>query len=706
MDGGRGSARRGAPTGAGASALGRLARRFGRRRPDDDAPARTGQSRPTDAVDPPREPAPTDAVAPPREPAPTFVLTRIVGNDLPPRHRAGQTLDNLRYLLDHEPSLPGCERRWVVNRIVDPEAEAAIVALLAEREERYLVRPLRRDGSDLPPWRWQGLPNRPTYALPVVRERGRDRRLRRLYEPRVRALIDLNGARNDALADGRRDATWVLPWDGGCLITREAWEAVTAAVAAHPQARYVAVPTARIDDPARLWDRSAAPPADQEHMLAFHRDAVEVFDPDRTYGDRDKVALLYRLGVPGPWDGWTWDEHPERHASSPDAGRFVVAGWVARLPAGDEGDLDAAARWRARAEGVLSLVDRYDVLVARRHLDPTAPLLVSVERLDEARRGAAAGDHELRALVRTTAEAVGGDRPDRDDATRLFLRALVWRLSGDDEHLVAARGVLDEAGDDATALLGPIGEVGPEPLPRVVLVADALRLLASAAPDAAGDGRGRASRYDEAAGAGVRRWCRARAAWLDDGRDARRALVSHLGTMHDLERAGVALLLDDVQGALVALRTTQERLAQQLTKAGEPAAHGEDDRAWPETMLQFEAWLAVAQVGAALGLDLWRADVAGRSLEQAAAWLARHPVPASIAALDATEVAGLHARWAALQALTAGPAAQHHGAGTAAQQRGVGTAARVIDAHAAFGGLVAGGLRPAWWLAPATLTHG
>jgi hypothetical protein len=685
MDGGEGTARRGSAAAAGAGALGRLAGRFGRRRRGDDAPDRA------------REPAPTDAADRVHEPAPSFVLTRIVGNDLPPRHRAGQTLDNLRYLLDHEPSLPGCERRWVVNRIVDPDAEAAIIALLEERDERYLVRPLRRDGSDLPPWRWQGLPNRPTYALPVAPERGRDRRLRRLYEPRVRALIDLNGARNDALADGRHDATWVLPWDGGCLITRDGWEAFTAAVVAHPEVRYVAVPTARIDDPARLWDGSAAPPADQEHMLAIHRDAVEVFDADRTYGERDKVALLYRLGIPGPWDGWTWDDHPEEHASSPDAGRFVVAGWVARLPAGDEGDLDAAARWRARAEGVLSLVDRYDELVARRHLDPTAPLLVSTDRSAEERRHAA-GDPELRTLVRTMTE-VGGDQPDVDAPTRLFLRALAWRLTGDDEHLVAVSGLLaDDLGEEAIALLGPTDEVGTGPLPRIVLVADALRLLAPAASDEGGDEEGRPSRYDETAAAAVRRWSRARAAWLDDGRDARRAMVTPHGTMHDLERTVVALLLDDVQGVLGALRTTQERLAQQLTKAGAPAAHGDDDRAWPETLLQFEAWLAVAQAGAALGLDLWRADVAGRSLERAFAWLAGHPVPGSIAGMDATEVAGLHARWAALQLLTAGPAS--------AQERGAGTATRVTDGRSAFGGLAAGGLRPAWWVAPVGLPRG
>src|SRR5690606_32334685 len=39
----------------------------------------------------------------------TFVLYRIIGNDLPPRHKRGQAIANLRFILEHEPALAGCE---------------------------------------------------------------------------------------------------------------------------------------------------------------------------------------------------------------------------------------------------------------------------------------------------------------------------------------------------------------------------------------------------------------------------------------------------------------------------------------------------------------------------------------------------------------------------------------------------------------------
>ena len=46
---------------------------------------------------------------------PEFLLIRIVGNDLEPRHRVGQSRDNLAFILEHEPPLPGCEKRSMRN---------------------------------------------------------------------------------------------------------------------------------------------------------------------------------------------------------------------------------------------------------------------------------------------------------------------------------------------------------------------------------------------------------------------------------------------------------------------------------------------------------------------------------------------------------------------------------------------------------------
>jgi hypothetical protein len=538
-----------------------------------------------------------DATAPTTERAPGFLLIRILGNDLPPRHPRGQTRRNLREILEREPDLPGCERRWVVNRIVDPDEEAAVIALLEARGEPYLLRPLARDGSDLPGWAWDAVvEGEPTYLAPSdPAERGRDPRLRRLYDRRVRALIDLNAARNAAIDEGRTDATWVLPWDGGCLLTGDAYDELVATVTRDPDLRYLAVPTARIADLAALDDPHLRPSPDQEHMLAFHRDAAERFDPQLTYGVREKVALLRRLGVPGPWDSWRWQPRFGPPGASPEADRVAVAGWVARLPVGDEAqEVDPGLRWRARATAVLDVVDRYDALVARSHReDPGGPLLTEVE----------------------LTPAITATPDEGHPAERLLRLAATVREGGDDGSAVAMiRASLDGAQDgDLAGLVGRVAEVAATSVggvPPALLVDEGLRLLAAAGARHA------------AAEAALARWGEARAAWHDAGRDPRRARGDHLGTWSDVERAVVALRLDDVAGALTALRTTQERLLVQLGPDSEPVAT--DPSAVASQVL---AWRAAAAIGRHLGFDLWQADVAGRSIARATARVGSPPSP-------------------------------------------------------------------------------
>ena len=43
---------------------------------------------------------------------------------------------------------------------------------------------------------------------------------------------------------------------------------------------------------------------DVQPQLIFRRDAVERFNVDMRYGRRSKVEMLWRLGIPGPWDTW------------------------------------------------------------------------------------------------------------------------------------------------------------------------------------------------------------------------------------------------------------------------------------------------------------------------------------------------------------------------------------------------------------------
>jgi hypothetical protein len=293
----------------------------------------------------------------PRQVPDTFVLYRVLGNDLPPRHEIGQTLSNLRFMLDHEPELEACEKRWVVNRIVDPEQEAAIIALLEERGQHYLHIPFDlgeygRVGWDLDGFPDEGFFLRGRYAKMSVLRPGPCAGPSQAVQEQLRHQQQRRAQRRTARRQGR--AKWVLPWDGNCFLTAQAWSEIVTAVRARPYLKYFTVPMVRATDNAALLDPSYRPVPDSEPQILFRRDSTEEFDEAHYYGRRPKVELFYRLGVPGPWDRFSddvWDL--PRPGLSDDAGatgrgRLGRAALLGAGQAGDRGQIRIRARGEAR----------------------------------------------------------------------------------------------------------------------------------------------------------------------------------------------------------------------------------------------------------------------------------------------------------------------------------------------------------------------
>ena len=325
----------------------------------------------------------------------TFCLYRIIGNDIVPRHGKGQSRENLRFILENEAEFPGCEKRFVVNRIVDPAEEQAIRQLLASHGVEYLHIPFSEAEYARQPWDLEGLPE-PGYTLSAEYARlpadFRSRLYKRLYRHKNNYLINNNGARNAALEDGSDRARWVLPFDGNCFLTPEAWEEIRRAAAAHPWYPYLIVPMARVADRASLLEPGFRPAADQEPQIAFRSDAGERFDERFYYGRRPKVELLWRLGVPGPWDEWAaepWDLPIPDYCG--DAGAWQWAGWVARLPSGnaalETGRGSETRRLGVRTEAVTAFLRRQDAVVLHARLQSAPALLSDSAPADD--RGAA-----------------------------------------------------------------------------------------------------------------------------------------------------------------------------------------------------------------------------------------------------------------------------------------------------------------------------
>jgi alginate lyase len=311
-----------------------------------------------------------------REPD-TFVLYRILGNDLYPRHMPGQTCENLAFLLQHEPPLEGCEKRWVVNRIFDPEQEAKVIRLLRDHKQTYLHLPFDWDAYEKVGWDRAGFPERNFFESATFRRLKDSQKAR--AETKIRRLKNLyvmnnNGARNAALREGRAVAKWVLPWDGNCFVTRHAWSQIRAAVTRRPYFKYFIVPMTRVANNGSLLATDFVPDVGEEPQIVFRRDASEEFDEAHPYGRRPKVELIWRLSVNGDWDTWNddpWDLPRPPHAA--EAGQFAWAGWVARLESGHahleaKGNAIRSDRGRARVQAIRRTLDQLDRQVISRHL--------------------------------------------------------------------------------------------------------------------------------------------------------------------------------------------------------------------------------------------------------------------------------------------------------------------------------------------------
>jgi len=280
------------------------------------------------------------------------VLYRILGNDLPPRHREGQTFENTKFILDHESQFEGCEKRWVINRIVDPIEEARIIHLLERARQPYLHLPFDlKEYKSISRWN---------------------------KNAKIRCAIHINDARNRALREGKSLAEWVMPFDGCCFMDRAGWAELMQVMEQNADVKYLIVSMGRILDNTSLLNENFRPHLTEEWeyrrllffkkkiiswsepQIAFHRDSSEEFNPSFRYGRLSKVELLWRLGVPGVWDlGAVREKKKALKNQTLKSEKFAMAGYVHRLFSGNV-DAETAFIKRAhfRKAGINTLIKR------------------------------------------------------------------------------------------------------------------------------------------------------------------------------------------------------------------------------------------------------------------------------------------------------------------------------------------------------------
>lgn len=308
----------------------------------------------------------------------SFALYRMLGNDLPPRHTIGQTFENLEFILNHEPPLHHCRKKWIVNKIVNLEQEEKILKLLDECHQNYIHLPFNEKDYTQLEFDFESF-LAPDFlrskAFGQLDANSKGWALDRPYKPKNIYIIGVNTIRNLALEQGRQLAEWTLVFDGGCFLTRSAWDEISQAAAqqaiAQKPCKHLIIPMARLTQNSQLFEPDTLPPPEEEPQIIFHKDSQERFDEALQYGRLTKVEMFRRLKYPGVWDKWdykTW-EQKQWHISA-EAEQWQEVGWVARLSSGHPSDLDQSlkglsVRTQLRQAAVWNLIDQIDENIFR-----------------------------------------------------------------------------------------------------------------------------------------------------------------------------------------------------------------------------------------------------------------------------------------------------------------------------------------------------
>jgi len=189
----------------------------------------------------------------------------------------------------------------------------------------------------------------------------------------------VNGARNTMIDIGlTMGVTWILPWDGNCFVTDDAFLNLQK-VLAKEKGKYFVTPAHRVvGENSQVLHPDYRPAPSEEPMISFRNDAVGRFHPLLWYGRRNKVEMLLRLKVPGIWDNaykfakWENEKYvPPLLSPLPDIGIGNVSqlGWSFRLNSGNP-HLEVlgkqSKRQLARTESVTLMFERLDDKVVKK----------------------------------------------------------------------------------------------------------------------------------------------------------------------------------------------------------------------------------------------------------------------------------------------------------------------------------------------------
>jgi hypothetical protein len=248
-----------------------------------------------------------------------LAICRVIGNELPPRDLPGGKLRSLQHILNTEKNV---DRIWILNHVHDHAYRQKVIHLLTAYGERF--HELLFD-----PYRY--------FRLSTL-------------EQQICYAINVNEARNVAIALTRPQYDFAVCLDQDCFFTAPLWEETTEFIRKDQsicrERQYYGVLTKRLMS-VDSTDVESLP--DDEPQLICRSDAAVLFDPTLPFGRGDKMTLLHALG---------YGRSPA-YALRGDTCR--TAGHVLHVRCGEpEAEVSLSTRMRARAQAIQALLDQVE----------------------------------------------------------------------------------------------------------------------------------------------------------------------------------------------------------------------------------------------------------------------------------------------------------------------------------------------------------
>lgn len=220
---------------------------------------------------------------------PRIILYRILGNDIPLRHGRRQTYNNLKFILQNEPNITNCQKKWLLNRIFDRKNEEKIVKLLDKYKQSYIRIPFIHEE-----YKCCGKIHIPENIVSKVKTH-----ISTVQPADLKKFLyitNLNSARNIALADGKLLADWILPLDGNCCFTKSGLLDMINKLSLEKSIdKYLLIPMYRLQSNKRYFNFTRRGHKEQEPQIIFGKKCNFKFDESFIYGFSPKVELLQRL---------------------------------------------------------------------------------------------------------------------------------------------------------------------------------------------------------------------------------------------------------------------------------------------------------------------------------------------------------------------------------------------------------------------------